>query len=677
MSKFTTGLNEEQRRAVETTDGPLLVLAGAGTGKTRVITHRIAHMLANGVPAKSILAMTFTNKAAGEMKQRIAELVSRKAVKDLTVGTFHSFCVRSLRKDGDRVGIRKSFGICDADDQLVAMKQALRHLQIPETEIQPRMCLSRVSLMKNRIVGPEALINADNEWDITIGRAYEQYNAGLRASGVLDFDDLLLYMVSLLDDGKTLAQFRKRYRYIFVDEYQDTNGPQYEIVKRIGGEHRNVCVVGDDDQSIYGWRGADITKILNFEKDFPEATVVRLETNYRSTEEIIHRANAVIRNNASRHEKALRSQAGKGEAVIFKRLEDEEREAEFVVEDIWHRMHTKKAPAGAFAILVRTAVQPRLFELELRRHGIAYNLVGGMSFFDRKEVRDLLSYLKLIANPGDELSLLRVINTPPRGIGLSTVGKMLSAAAQKRMNLCDVIEEANGDSALPPRPMQAAQDFMATLAALRKRKDLDLVSLLKQMVSAVSYRDEITRCYTDPATRAKRWEAVGELLNMAEVHARTQPKAGLADFLEDVALNANEERDEDNADDDRVMLMTLHAAKGLEFDEVYLVGMEEGLLPHLKSIQDGDVDEERRLAYVGITRARRRLTITHADTRARYGKRETALPSRFLYEVNEQAVPEKLLEYVKLAIDSSGETGARRNGKQRKHAAGDGKPKRR
>ena len=652
MSKFTAGLNAEQRKAVETIDGPLLVLAGAGTGKTRVITHRIAHMLARGIPAKAILAMTFTNKAAGEMKERIAALVPRGPVGDLTVGTFHAFCVKSLRQYGDRVGIRRNFGICDADDQLVAMKQALRQLQIPETTLPPRVGLSRISLLKNRMVLPSALVDSEDDAEATIGRLYQQYNAGLRISGVLDFDDLLLTMVKLLQDAKTGAAFQKRYRYIFVDEYQDTNGPQYEIVRCIGGGHRNVCVVGDDDQSIYGWRGADVSKILNFEKDFSNPTVVRLETNYRSTEQIIHGANAVIRNNRSRHDKALRSAAGEGEAINVRKLPDEEREAEFVVEDILQRVRDHQTPLSAFAVLVRTAMQPRLFELQLRHYGVPYNLVGGLSFFDRKEVRDVLSYLKLVANPDDELSLLRVINTPPRGVGASSVEKLLAVAAAERLSLAEVIMRSGSFPELPTKPMAAARGFLQTLAATPTRPG-DLVGLIQQVIRAVDYESEINRCYPDAATRGKRWEAVTEMFNMAEGFHRKGPRGTLADFLESVALNANDERDKEERDTNRVTLMTLHSAKGLEFDEVYLVGMEEGLLPHAKSILDGDVDEERRLTYVGITRARRRLTITHAESRARYGKRGPALPSRFLYEMHGKQPPEKLL-----TLSSSAATGA-------------------
>ena len=621
--------------------GPLLVLAGAGTGKTRVITHRIALMIAKGVPATSMLAMTFTNKAAGEMKERLARLVPGAAFDGLTVGTFHSFCVRALRQFADKAGVRKNFGICDADDQLVAIKQAMRQLRIAEQKIQPKVCLARVSLLKNRLITAQHLIGSSDDWDDLIGRVYEQYDRGLHASGVLDFDDLLLYMVKLLKDPRMLAWFRKRYQHLLIDEYQDTNGPQYEIVKQIGGEHRNVCVVGDDDQSIYGWRGADVSKILNFEKDFPKAVVVRLETNYRSTSEILAGANAVIRNNGARHEKTLRSEAGSGAPIRIKRTNDEEEESSFVVSDLLARVKETKCALGEFAILFRTQIQPRLFEMQLRQRGVPYNLVGGMSFFDRKEVRDVLAYLRLVANPADELSLLRVINTPPRGVGTTSVEKALAIAAEKRLPLVDVFLRGAEFPAMPSGSVAAMKQFLGILDGLRtKALGHQLVELVKCLLRDVRYGEEIVRCYPDEATRTKRWDAINEIMNMVEIHVRQKKSATLMTFLEDLALAATEEtKDEAEARPDRVTLMTLHSAKGLEFGEVYLVGVEEGLLPHARSILDGGIEEERRLAYVGITRARRRLTLTYTGSRARFGQRATTMPSRFLYEIQGKKPP--------------------------------------
>jgi len=650
MSKFTTGLNPEQCKAVRTIEGPLLVLAGAGTGKTRVITHRIAHMLSTGIPARAILAMTFTNKAAGEMKERISRLVSGKASANLTVGTFHSFCARTLRRFPEKAGVRKRFGICDADDQVVAMKQALREMQIPEKTLQPKVCLQHVSLLKNRLVDAQTLARSDDDWESMIGRAYACYDRGLRASGLLDFDDLLVYVVKLLKDRDMLARFREHYRYLLVDEYQDTNGPQYEIIRQIGGKHRNICVVGDDDQSIYGWRGADVSKILNFEKDFPKATVIRLETNYRSTHQILEAANAVIKNNLARHEKKLHSAVGDGDPIRITKLSDEETEAIFVVEDLVSRARAGGQRLGEFVILFRTQVQPRLFEMQLRERNIPYTLIGGMSFFDRKEVRDVLAYLRLVANPMDELSLLRVINKPPRGIGVATVQKAMTIAAEQRRPLADVLTGKCTEARLPEAAVASAKRFLDMLKALSHLgTGPKLVELIRGVIKGVHYADEIVRCYPDDKTRTVRWDAVNEIMNMAEIHSRRGKKASLSSFLEDLTLSAQDEIEErSETGEDKVTLMTLHSAKGLEFGEVYLVGVEEGLLPHSRSVVDGTVEEERRLAYVGITRARRRLTLTYTMSRARYGNRFTTMPSRFLFELSGKEPP---LERMKSIAD--------------------------
>jgi DNA helicase-2/ATP-dependent DNA helicase PcrA len=647
MSRFLTGLNPEQCKAVRTTEGPLLVLAGAGTGKTRVITHRIAYMISKGVSPKSILAMTFTNKAAGEMKARITKLVPKVSSGDLTVGTFHSFCVKALRQFPKEAGVRKNFAICDAADQLVAMKSALRDLRIPETTIQPKVCLGRVSLLKSQSVEAEELIKSDDDWEHNIGKAYARYDERLRTSGLLDFDDLLLYMVKLLDNKKICGLFRKRYQYLFIDEYQDTNGPQYQIVKKIGEKHRNVCVVGDDDQSIYGWRGADVTKILNFEDDFPKATVVRLETNYRSTEEILCGANLLISNNTSRHDKCLNSAVGCGEQIRITRFEDEETEARCVVEDIMQRAYKKNAPINDFAILFRTQVQPRLFEMQLRQNDIPYTLVGGMSFFDRKEVRDVLAFLKLVDNPSDELSLLRVINVPARGIGATTIKKALAIATKESSSLSDVLLKGTEFPELNPSAVASACELLSMLKGLRKlRSGPKLVQLVKKMLVEVNYGEEIIRCYPDEQTRTVRWEALNEIMNMAEIHARRKKDATLATFLEDLVLSATDEDDADDSKNGGVMLMTLHSAKGLEFEQVYLVGFEEGLLPHMRSVQEGTVEEERRLAYVGVTRAKRRLMLTYTASRSKYSQRVGSIASRFLYEILGKERPENHIEAV-------------------------------
>ena len=422
-------LNPSQRDAVTTTDGPLLVLAGAGTGKTRVITTRIAYLVSLGVDPASILAVTFTNKAAGEMRERVAQLAGERA-KHITVGTFHAFCARVLREHGPALGLPRKFTICDASDQLSAVKSAMRELRVYETAMQPSAVLARMSLAKNRMQTPESFLaqGSDSRAQL-VGSVWQRYREFLTRTRSLDFDDLLLETVRLLrEHDEVRTHYRKRYRHILVDEYQDTNQPQYEIVKQIGGEHRNVCVVGDDDQSIYGWRGADIQKILGFHRDFEGAKVVRLQTNYRSTRQILNAANTVIRKNTARHEKALESARGGGEPVRFARLKDEISEAQFVVEQMRKLLRLDEAKPQDFAILCRTQVQFRPFEGELRANGLPYVVVGGMSFFDRKEVRDIVAFLKLSVNPRDETSLLRIINTPSRGVGKASLDRVLKFA---------------------------------------------------------------------------------------------------------------------------------------------------------------------------------------------------------------------------------------------------------
>jgi DNA helicase-2/ATP-dependent DNA helicase PcrA len=1003
------GLNEEQRRAVETTEGPVLVLAGAGSGKTRVITRRIAFLLSKGAAAQSILAVTFTNKAAREMRSRVAELVGPAVAKELTVSTFHSFCVRLLREHAEAAGLPPRFTICDESDQLTAVKNALRDLRIAEARVHPKAALSRISLLKNRLAGPrEALDQAVDDYDELVARAYAAYDERLRRSRAVDFDDLLLLSQRLLHGNADVRRkLQDRYRYLMVDEYQDTNGPQYEILRALAGARRNLCVVGDDDQclvrgtsvtqadgttraierlrpgdrvlsalgsgrfgparvtrvfrksysgpgveitlrsgkrltstpehthfagyrlgltpqtyftylmhkrgvgfrlgttqvytagqekpmlgfaqrsvqehadgvwivgthpnenearadeyiaslryriptlpfvprrgkghhglvhdprylarvfkafntsdgarrllsdrglslehphcsprsrdsnrrrvvltlcgdgrgrsslhrisisgndaagrraleslglrvrpakktskgwrvessfrrfealqdvaarirtaldasvervarlgtrrgdgtrgaslpflpagsvlpgmamfasdgtydivervrriplkrqvydldvedshnfiansvvthnSIYGWRGADVRKILGFEKDFPGTTVVRLETNYRSTEPILAAANAVIRHNRSRHEKTLKAASGPGEPVRVLDMHDEEHEAEFVVDEIAREVRNGRARYGDFAVLFRTAVQPRTFEARLRSGRIPYELVGGMSFFDRKEVRDVLAYLRLAANPLDEASLLRVVNVPARGVGKTTIDRLLDAATKEGVS-AGVVADWPSVPGVSPEAHDSIRRFRRTLAEFGPRAcAVGMPQAIREMLLAVRYQDEIDRCYEDAVTRQARWAAVEEVLNLSENYARRAPRGTLEDFLEEVALAGEDEREEtdDAAPRDAVTLMTLHSAKGLEFPRVYLVGVEEGLLPHERSIAEDTVEEERRLMYVGITRARRHLTVTRVTSRAKYGRREPCKPSRFIAELRGQPIP--------------------------------------
>jgi DNA helicase-2/ATP-dependent DNA helicase PcrA len=635
-------LNPSQRDAVLSTEGPLLVLAGAGSGKTRVITTRIAYLMSRGVDPASILAMTFTNKAAGEMKERLVHLAGPRA-KEITAGTFHAFCVHVLRDHGPTIGISRRFTICDSSDQLAAVKSAMRELRVHETTMQPQVLLARMSLAKNRMETPEGyLARGENSKDQLVGSVWQRYQEFLARTRSLDFDDLLLQVVRLLrDHAEVRALYEKRYRYILVDEYQDTNHPQYEIVRLIGGGHGNVCVVGDDDQSIYGWRGADIQKILGFHHDFTGAKIVRLQTNYRSSRQILDAANAVIRRNASRHEKQLESAKGDGEPVRFLQVQDEEAESWFVVSDIGEKIKAGAKPAD-FAILCRTAVQFRAFEGELRHHGLPYTVVGGMSFFDRKEVRDVVAFLKLVVNPQDETALLRVINVPPRGVGKTSIDRVVAFATEHGISASDAFErsaEIEGLSAASVegyRKLRAAIDGSGLLEAGE-----DLVPKLDRFLAAVGYREEVHRLYPDPMTRDARWAGVVEVLNFAENHVHREKKPSLGAFLNDLALTSGDgpgERKQDRKD--AVTLMSLHAAKGLEFPHVFLVGMEEGLMPHARAVKDGAIEEERRLAYVGITRAMDTLALSWTKERAKYGRRALSVPSRFFFEAQGEEPPD-------------------------------------
>jgi len=659
--RLLAGLNADQSQAVATTSGPLLVLAGAGTGKTRVITVRIAYMLACGLPPEHVLAVTFTNKAAKEMKERLGRLVGRDAAAALTVGTFHGFCLRTLREFGAALDLPRNLAICDASDQLATLKGVLRDLRVPETTLHPSALQSAISLAKNRLQTPDTFGRGGpagggrearetprqrrGTHDALIARAWERYDEQLRRTRALDFDDLLLFTVRLLAERpEVLAALQDRYHHVLVDEYQDTNAPQYQIVQRLSARHRNLCVVGDDDQSIYGWRGADVSKILGFKDDFPDAHVVRLQTNYRSTSQILAAANTVIAHNPNRHDKQLHSALGDGDSPTVKPVEDEAAEADHVVRDIVS-LRERGAQPGEFAILVRAAVQTRAFEAALRAAGQPYVLVGGPSFFDRKEVRDVLAYLRLLANPDDEVSLLRIINCPARGIGKATIDRLLAWATERGVSFGRAVDAAGSVPDVPPVAAQAGLALRATLAELgRADPGKGLVTHVRKLLTAVDYRVEIDRLYTDPKIREERWSAVEEVVNFAENYVRRAAAPTLREFLERVALNAEDDRDSDEgtaADGTRsvITIMTLHAAKGLEFPRVYLVGVEEGILPHQRSVDTDTVDEERRLMYVGITRAQRQLTLTFCGSRAKYGQRVPCMPSRFLFEMTGRQPP--------------------------------------
>ena len=633
-------LNAAQFEAVHTLRGPLLVLAGAGTGKTRVVTYRIAELIRSGVKPDRILAVTFTNKAAEEMQQRAADLLGKRSKLRPEISTFHSLCVRILRRHIKQLGYPENFAIYDRGDQEALARNALREIRVAEGALRPGDLLYLIGRWKNASVRPEqtaAIAQTDKEH--LAAAAYRRYQNALKAAGAVDFDDLLLCVEDLFAQfAKTRAAEAARFDHLLVDEYQDTNGSQYRIVKALAAGHRNLCVVGDDDQSIYGWRGAEVTHILGFKRDWPEAKVVRLEINYRSTREIIAWANRLIRFNSLRHDKQLHGTTG-GEAPRILQLPDETLEAETVVGEIAARIAEKKRRPRDFAILCRTNEQPRAFELELRRAKIPYVLMGGMSFYDRKEVRDVLAYLKIIANPRDEQSMLRIINTPPRGIGQTTVKRLLDEAIARGQPLWEVLPQAEA-LGLSPATCVAVGGFRNLVERCGSQAGkTPLPKLIRGLVGEIGYEAELARLYPDANERDSRWASVEELVNAAGAYADRHPRGTLGGFLQDLTLsNADDDKDS-QLERNAVALMTLHAAKGLEFPEVYMVGMEEGLLPHHRSVGDNDaaVDEERRLCYVGVTRAQRRLTLALALSRRKWGKPRPTIPSRFLYELTGQA----------------------------------------
>ena len=641
-----TDLNPAQYDAVTTLSGPLLVLAGAGTGKTRVVTYRIAELIrdrSRPVRPDRILAVTFTNKAANEMLERAAVLLGKRLKQKPEISTFHSLCVRILRRHINQLGYPVAFSICDRGDQEGFARSALREIKAADGLLRPGELISFISRWKNASIRPEqSAAEAETDKEHLASAAYRRYQNALKTAGALDFDDLLLCTEELLArDSKVRQAEAGRFDHILVDEYQDTNGSQYRIVKGLAGGHRNLCVVGDDDQSIYGWRGAEVAHILRFKQDWPEAKVVRLEVNYRSTRQILDWSNRLIAFNKLRHPKVLRATC-EGEMPRILQIEDEVQEAKAVVAEIAGRIqHLKRRPRD-FAILCRTNEQPRAFETELRQAKLPYVLVGGMSFYDRKEVRDVLAYLKVVAQPTDEVSLLRIINTPPRGISQATVKRLLDEAIHRGKPIWEVLPAAGELDGLPAGAAQAVGRLRQMVERFHRQAGRQPpVELAQALLREVAYKNELTRLYPNSDDQAARWAAVEELVNALADYSRRTSEATLAGFLQEVAISGNENEADKQAklDRDAVALMTLHAAKGLEFREVYMVGMEEGALPHHRSISAAGaaVDEERRLCYVGVTRAQRRLTLTLALSRMKWGKPRPTIPSRFLYELTGKA----------------------------------------
>ena len=636
------GLNLNQREAVDTLAGPLLVLAGAGSGKTRVVTYRIAHLIHQRVRPSRILAVTFTNKAAREMQNRAGELLGRRKKETPEISTFHSLCVRILRRHIQRLGYPQQFTIYDRGDQETVARTVLRELKAPNQTLRPGDLLYLIGRWKNHsITYQQAQRESESDREHLAAVAYERYQDAIRASGAVDFDDLLLLTEQLLEQFDDLHHTEAgRFDQILIDEYQDTNGSQYRIVKALAGGHRNLCVVGDDDQSIYGWRGAEVQHILRFKIDWPDAKVVRLETNYRSRPEILTMANRLIVFNQKRHDKTLRPARPSGQTPRILQLQDETEEARTIIKDIANILDTSPIQPKHIAILFRTNEQPRCFETELRRVRLPYVLVGGMSFYDRREVRDLMAYFKVIASSQDEASLLRILNMPARGISNTARRMLIEKATQAGKPAFEILATATGIEGVSAKAALAMQNFgnLITNYAERFSSKKNLVGTANRLLEEIAYLDELKHRYPEPLEREARTGAVEQFISALGSYEQENRNPTLQGFLDTTLLDHRET----DADQDRnaIMLMTLHAAKGLEFPYVYMAGMEEGLLPHHRSLAEVDgasIDEERRLCYVGVTRAQDQLTLSLSLSRRKWGKSRETIPSRFLYELTGQA----------------------------------------
>lgn len=640
-------LNEPQRQAVMATDGPLLILAGAGSGKTRVLTHRTAYLIEEcGVNPYNIMAITFTNKAAGEMRERIDQMVGYGS-ESIWVCTFHSTCVRILRRYIDRLGFGTNFTIYDSDDQKTLMKDVCKRLEIDTKMYKEKMFLSAISSAKDELIDPiEFETRAAGDYvKRKQAQVYREYQQALKQNNALDFDDLIMKTVELFKlDKEVLASYQDRFRYIMVDEYQDTNTAQFELIRLLALKYQNLCVVGDDDQSIYKFRGANIYNILNFEHHFPDATVIKLEQNYRSTQNILDAANAVIANNQGRKEKRLWTDNGAGDKITFEQLDTAAEEADFVARDIARRVRKGEYQYKDCAILYRTNAQSRLFEERFITANIPYKIFGGVNFYARKEVKDLLAYLKTIDNGQDDLAVRRIINIPKRGIGAASINKVALYAQEQEISFYDALCVAEqvpglGKAAAKIRPFVL---FIQSMKA--KAKLLSVADLLQEVIETTGYVRELEAEGTDEAEA--RIENIDELISKAVDYAEGEEAPTLNGFLENVALVADIDSFDENSD--YVVLMTLHSAKGLEFPNVYLAGLEDGLFPSYMSItsdnSQAEIEEERRLAYVGITRAKKNLTITSARVRMVRGQTQYGKVSRFVREIPPELLSGKIYE---------------------------------
>jgi len=626
-------LNPTQLDAVEHTEGPLLILAGAGSGKTRVLTHRVAYLIDQGLAApEEVLAITFTNKAASEMKDRVALLVGPDS-RRMWVSTFHSFCARILRVHAEKLGYKREFTIYDGADQVRLVKRSIVELGKDPKRFNPRSFQAQISSAKNVLMAPDDFLrNTEGYIAENVAEVYDLYQRRLYENNAMDFDDLIMQSVALLElFPEVRERYQTRFKYIHVDEYQDTNHAQYRLVNILAARYRNLCVVGDDDQSVYSWRGADIRNILDFERDYPEAKVVKLEQNYRSTQTILDAANAVVANNASRKAKALWTAGDEGERIRVFAASDEYAEARFVVSEV-ERLIDGGASPREISIFYRTNAQSRALEDVLVREGVPYQVVGGVRFYERAEIKDAMAYLSVISNPDDSVSLERIINVPKRGLGNTSVAKLQDYALRNGLSLYGALTEADAAS-LTGAAKKACRGVRDLFEGLRvAAREVPPTELIGAVLDESGYKKELEA--EDTIEAESRLENLEELINAAREYERVEPEPTLEGFLQEQALYSDQ--DSMTSEGGRVTLMTLHNAKGLEFSHVFVVGMEEGTFPHARSLDEHNLEEERRLAYVGITRARETLTLTHAKLRSSWGEREYRMPSRFLSEIPDE-----------------------------------------
>lgn len=658
MNDILQSLNEKQREAATKTEGPILILAGAGSGKTKTLTHRVAYLIREKrVFPGNILAVTFTNKAAGEMKERIAKLLGKSTTNYSLptthsslplIGTFHSVCVRILRKDIDKIGRESNFHIYDSAEQKTVMKEVIKELKLDPKQYKPGSFLAAVSNAKNELMNEKAFeMAAQGYFEEMVAKAYWRYQEKLVENNALDFDDILRFTVELFEKIPAIKEnYQDIFRYVLVDEYQDTNKAQYRLVRQLTEKHRNLCVVGDDAQSVYLFRGADIRNILEFEKDFPDAYVVCLEQNYRSTRNILDAADAVISNNVNRKEKRLWTTQSGGEKLHVFEARDETNEAQFVAREIGRLHEEKNVPYSSFAVLYRTNAQSRALEEQFLSESIPYRIIGGIRFYERKEIKDVVAYLRFIVNSRDTLALKRIVNEPKRGIGKQTLFKWLEYAKEVGKSPVEVgINDSLKKSGLNDGKIKAVQDFCGVVADLQKKQQTQKLSqFLESVFRKTGYEKTLTSENT--AESKARMENIAELLSVAKRYDESENQEALKRFLEAVALASD--TDEIDQQEKAVYLMTIHSAKGLEFSHVFLVGLEEGIFPHSRSaFSQRELEEERRLMYVGITRAKIQAYLTHAETRLLYGSTQANPPSRFLGEI-----PENLKENKHFLLDS-------------------------